>query len=100
MSLGSFLSEGPLLLVLNCLGGHFNTNIMVLKKNNLSGRYIYMLLICPRGYIVWLNYVLRGHYQQLFLNGCMPIKWKSPIQCQWPGVYAQDTACVIQNVHL
>ena len=49
MSSGGFLSEGPLLLVLNLSWGYFNTNIMVLKKNNLSGGYIFMLLICPRG---------------------------------------------------
>ena len=50
MSLGGFLSEGPLLLVLNCLGGILTLIIiMVLKKNNLSRGYIFMLLICPRG---------------------------------------------------
>ena len=49
MSLGYFLSEGPLLLVLNLSWGYCNTNIIVLKENNLSGGYIFMLLICPMG---------------------------------------------------
>ena len=37
------------MLVLNLSWGYFNTNIMVLKKNILSGGYIFMLLICLRG---------------------------------------------------
>ena len=54
MSLGGFLSERPLfslLLILNLSWGGILTlyNIMVLKKNNLSGGYIFMLLICPIG---------------------------------------------------
>ena len=58
-----FLVQGASFACFKFVLGGILTLILVLKKNKLSGGYIFMLLICPRGTVVWLNYVLRGHYQ-------------------------------------